>query len=65
MTGEDCGGLEGMNEDELVVDKQRAANHLVPEVARHQPVRGIESLGFDSRRLHQPSLTLQPASFFG
>ena len=41
-----------MNEDELVVDKQRATNHLGSEVARHQPVRGIGSLGFDSRRLH-------------
>jgi hypothetical protein len=48
-----------MNEDELVVDKQRAANHLGSEVARHQPVRGIESLGFDSRRLHH-FLTLLP-----
>ncbi len=41
-----------MNEDELVVDQQRAANHLGSEVARHQPVRGIGSFGFDSRRLH-------------
>ena len=46
-----------MNEDELVVDKQRATNHLGSEVARHQPVRGIGSFGFDSRRLHQTSLS--------
>ena len=51
-----------MNEDELVVDKQRATNHLGSEVARHQPVRGIGSLGFDSRRLHSthPRLAAAP-----
>ena len=47
-----------MNEDELVVDKQRATNHLGSEVARHQPVRGIGSFGFDSRRLHHSLLPL-------
>ena len=51
-----------MNEDELVVDKQRATNHLGSEVARHQPVRGIGSFGFDSRRLHSthPRLAAAP-----
>ena len=49
-----------MNEDELVVDKQRATNHLGSEVARHQPVRGIGSLGFDSRRLQTSSDTPNP-----
>ena len=49
-----------MNEDESVVDKRLATNHLVPEVARRHPVRGIGSLGFDSRRLQTSSDTPNP-----
>lgn len=37
----------------------RRLNALAPEVARHQQVDDRATFAFDSRRLHQPSLTLQ------
>jgi hypothetical protein len=38
---------------------------LRPDAQRHQPVSGAGPSGFDSRRLHQPSLTFRLATFLG
>ncbi len=53
---QDQGGL-GRNErnswGRIGGGKQLATNHLVSEVARHHPARGVGAFGFDSCRLHQ------------
>ena len=50
-TREDASGLRGGRECSLY-------QALRPEAPRHQPVSGTCPSGFDSRRLHQTSLTL-------